>query len=69
MHFISNDGEKQTATSRPSLSFMLCKVERADGAVTLKSFHRLAPFEVTSAFRDQGPEYSKIIQSPLARPP
>ena len=50
-----------------SLSFVLCKVLHANGAVT-PSFHCLAPFKVTSALSDQGPEYSKVIQSPLVRP-
>ena len=58
-----------------SILFVLCKVQRADRRRSgdtssfSKSFHRLAPFEVTSAFGDKGPEYSKIILSPLARPP
>ena len=45
----------------------------ADGVVTFqkilrKSFHPVAPVEVTLAFSDQGPEYYKAILSPFTRP-
>ena len=45
------------------LSFVFYEVQHANGAMTPqgKSFHCLAPFEVTSAFSDQGPEYSLNI--------
>ena len=61
-------GEMQTAESFP-----LCKVRGADAGSRRrgdnnKSFHPFAPLEVTLAFSDQGPEYSKTVFSPFTRP-
>ena len=47
-------------------SFPLCKVRGADAGSRRrgdnnKSFHPFAPLEVTLAFSDQGPEYSKLF--------